>query len=263
MKLLIKISLLAFAIAFNLKENSVLASDTASSASPPATTNTPCNITSDKLKSSEDQTAYALGSSLGHYMNNSLKEQEKIGIKIDKSQLISGLQDAFVNNSKLSVQEIEATLQSFEAQVKQASHTKMEKEAKDNAAKGDKYRANYAKQKGVKKSARGLLYKINKTGTGNTPTNSDIVVVNYKGTLIDGTEFDNSYKHSNPLSFRLDSVIPGWTEGLKHIKKGGKIQIVIPPEQAYGKTAVPGIPANSTLIFDVELLDIKPALDHQ
>ncbi|WP_224771943.1 FKBP-type peptidyl-prolyl cis-trans isomerase, partial [Citrobacter freundii] len=72
-------------------------------------------------------------------------------------------------------------------------------------------------------------------------------------------EFDNSYTRGEPLSFRLDGVIPGWTEGLKNIKKGGKIQLVIPPDLAYGKTGVPGIPANSTLVFDVELLDIKPA----
>ncbi|WP_204322347.1 FKBP-type peptidyl-prolyl cis-trans isomerase, partial [Streptococcus pneumoniae] len=71
------------------------------------------------------------------------------------------------------------------------------------------------------------------------------VVVNHKGTLTDGTEFDNSYTRGEPLSFRLDGVIPGWTEGLKHIKKGGKIKLVIPPALAYGKTGVPGIPANS------------------
>ncbi|MBU5562641.1 FKBP-type peptidyl-prolyl cis-trans isomerase, partial [Escherichia sp. S69_ASV_4] len=85
------------------------------------------------------------------------------------------------------------------------------------------------------------------------------VVVNYKGTLIDGKEFDNSYTRGEPLSFRLDGVIPGWTEGLKNIKKGGKIKLVIPPELAYGKAGVPGIPPNSTLVFDVELLDVKPA----
>lgn len=87
------------------------------------------------------------------------------------------------------------------------------------------------------------------------------MVVNYKGTLVDGSEFDNSYKRGEPLSFRLDGVIPGWTEGLKHVKKGGKIKLVIPPTLAYGETGVPGIPANSTLVFDVELLDIKSEAD--
>ncbi|WP_074013618.1 FKBP-type peptidyl-prolyl cis-trans isomerase [Candidatus Sodalis sp. SoCistrobi] len=248
MKSLIKVSLLASTMAFALNASNALAADAA-----------PASATSDKFKSSEDQAAYALGASLGRYMDNSLKEQEKLGIKLNKDQLITGVQDAFANNSKLSDQEIEATLQSFEARVKQAAQTKMEQEAKDNAAKGDKYRADYAKEKGVKKTANGVLYKVDKAGTGKAPTDSDTVVVNYKGTLVDGTEFDNSYKRGEPLSFRLDGVIPGWTEGLKHIQKGGKIQLVIPPEQAYGKTGVPGIPANSTLVFDVELLDIKPA----
>lgn len=111
----------------------------------------------------------------------------------------------------------------------------------------------------MKKTASGLLYKVENAGTGDAPKDSDTVVVNYKGTLADGTEFDNSYKRGEPLSFRLDGVIPGWTEGLKQIKKGGKITLVIPPELAYGKAGVPGIPANSTLIFDVELLDVKAA----
>ncbi|HAR9402698.1 TPA: FKBP-type peptidyl-prolyl cis-trans isomerase, partial [Salmonella enterica] len=129
----------------------------------------------------------------------------------------------------------------------------------DNEAKGKTFRDAFAKEKGVKTSSTGLLYKVEKEGTGEAPKDSDTVVVNYKGTLIDGKEFDNSYTRGEPLSFRLDGVIPGWTEGLKNIKKGGKIKLVIPPALAYGKTGVPGIPANSTLVFDVELLDIKPA----
>ena len=111
----------------------------------------------------------------------------------------------------------------------------------------------------MKKTESGLLYQVEKPGAGEAPKDSDTVVVNYKGTLTDGTEFDNSYTRGEPLSFRLDGVIPGWTEGLKHIKKGGKIKLVIPPALAYGKTGVPGIPANSTLVFDVELLDVKAA----
>ncbi|NCB89786.1 MAG: FKBP-type peptidyl-prolyl cis-trans isomerase, partial [Gammaproteobacteria bacterium] len=151
------------------------------------------------------------------------------------------------------------TLQAFETRVKTSAQAKMEKDAADNEAKGKAFRDKFAKEKGVKTSSTGLLYKVEKAGTGDAPKDSDTVVVNYKGTLIDGKEFDNSYTRGEPLSFRLDGVIPGWTEGLKNIKKGGKIQLVIPPDLAYGKTGVPGIPANSTLVFDVELLDIKPA----
>lgn len=213
-----------------------------------------------QFKNDDQKSAYALGASLGRYMENSLKEQEKLGVTLDKTQLIAGLQDAFAGNSKMSDQDIEATLQQFEARVKSAAQAKMEKEAKENAEKGKAYRDTFAKEKGVKSTASGLLYKVEKVGTGAAPTESDTVVVNYKGTLIDGKEFDNSFKRGEPLTFRLDGVIPGWTEGLKHVKKGGKITLVIPPELAYGKTGVPGVPADSTLVFDVELLDINPVV---
>jgi len=169
------------------------------------------------------------------------------------------VQDAFAGKSKLTDKEIEQTLQSFEVRVKGAAQTKIEQDAKENAGKGEAYAAKFAKEKGVKKTDSGLLYQVAKEGSGDAPKDSDTVVVNYKGTLIDGSEFDNSYTRGEPLSFRLDGVIPGWTEGLKHVKKGGKIKLVIPPQLAYGKNGVPGIPANSTLVFDVELLDIKPA----
>ncbi|MFP1740281.1 FKBP-type peptidyl-prolyl cis-trans isomerase [Lonsdalea quercina] len=251
MKSLFKVTLLAttMTLAFN---TGAMAAETAKASDSSST-----STTTAKFNNDEQAAAYALGASLGRYMDNSLKEQEKLGIKLDKEQLIQGVQDAFADKSKLSDQEIEKTLQSFEGRVKEAAKTKMKQDAKENADKGTKYRDTFAKEKGVKKTNSGLLYQVDKEGTGAAPKDSDTVVVNYKGTLVDGTEFDNSYKRGEPLSFRLDGVIPGWTEGLKHVKKGGKIKMVIPPALAYGETGVPGIPANSTLVFDVELLDIK------
>lgn len=247
MKSLFKATLLATTMAVAMHAPITFAAD---AAKPAATADSKAAFKNDDQKA-----AYALG----RYMENSLKEQEKLGIKLDKEQLIAGVQDAFADKSKLSDQEIEQTLQTFEARVKSAAQAKMEKDAADNEAKGKTFRDAFAKEKGVKTSSTGLLYKVEKEGTGEAPKDSDTVVVNYKGTLIDGKEFDNSYTRGEPLSFRLDGVIPGWTEGLKNIKKGGKIKLVIPPALAYGKTGVPGIPANSTLVFDVELLDIKPA----
>lgn len=254
MKSLFKVTLLAATMAATLNAPLALAADSA-----PAEQAAPQAPKNAAFKNEDQQSAYALGASLGRYMENSLKEQEKLGIQLDKAQLIAGVQDAFAGKSKLSDQEIEQTLQAFEGRVKGAAQAKMEKDAKENAEKGDAYTAKFAKQKGVKKTDSGLLYLVEKEGSGDAPKDSDTVVVNYKGTLIDGTEFDNSYTRGEPLSFRLDGVIPGWTEGLKHVKKGGKIKLVIPPQLAYGKNGVPGIPANSTLVFDVELLDIKPA----
>ncbi|CAO98220.1 FKBP-type peptidyl-prolyl cis-trans isomerase [Erwinia tasmaniensis] len=255
MKSLLKITLLATTMAAALNAPLAMAAEAAAPAAAPQQ-QAPKNAA---FKDDNQQSAYALGASLGRYMENSLKEQEKLGIALDKAQLIAGVQDAFAGKSKLSDKEVEQTLQSFEARVKGAAQAKMEKDATENASKGEAYAAKFAKEKGVKKTESGLLYQVAKEGTGEVPKDIDTVVVNYKGTLIDGKEFDNSYTRGEPLSFRLDGVIPGWTEGLKHVKKGGKIKLVIPPNLAYGKNGVPGIPVNSTLVFDVELLDIKPA----
>ncbi|ELY3760570.1 FKBP-type peptidyl-prolyl cis-trans isomerase [Cronobacter universalis] len=254
MKSLFKVTLLAttMAVAFN-------APLTFAAPAAQQQNNTAAADSKAAFQNDDQKSAYALGASLGRYMENSLKEQEKLGIKLDKNQLIAGVQDAFADKSKLSDQEIEQTLQAFETRVKGAAQAKVEKDATENETKGKAFRDKFAKEKGVKTSSTGLLYKVEKEGTGAAPKESDTVVVNYKGTLIDGQEFDNSYKRGEPLSFRLDGVIPGWTEGLKNIKKGGKIKLIIPPELAYGKNGVPGIPANSTLVFDVELLDINPA----
>ncbi|GAB7261662.1 MULTISPECIES: FKBP-type peptidyl-prolyl cis-trans isomerase [Dickeya] len=263
MKSLFKVTLLTAAMGLALSTG-VMAADAAKTTDAAATAPAAADAAkaaTGKFKSDEEAAAYALGASLGRYMDNSLKEQEKLGIKLDKQQLIQGVQDAFADKSKLSDEEIEKTLQSFEGRVKEAAQTKMQQDAKDNADKGTKFRDAFAKEKGVKKTESGLLYQVEKEGTGAAPKDSDTVVVNYKGTLVDGTEFDNSYKRGEPLSFRLDGVIPGWTEGLKHVKKGGKIKLVIPPALAYGEAGVPGIPANSTLVFDVELLDIKSDAD--
>ncbi|HBV40844.1 MAG TPA: FKBP-type peptidyl-prolyl cis-trans isomerase [Erwinia sp.] len=259
MKSLFKVTLLATTLGVALNAPLASAAETAAAPAAPAA-QAPQQAPKNAAFTNEDQqSAYALGASLGRYMENSLKEQEKLGIALDKQQLISGVQDAFAGKSKLSDQEIEQTLQAFEGRVKTAAQAKMEKDAKENTEKGNAFATKFAKEKGVKKTESGLLYQVEKEGTGDAPKDSDTVVVNYKGTLIDGSEFDNSYTRGEPLSFRLDGVIPGWTEGLKHVKKGGKIKLVIPPQLAYGKNGVPGIPANSTLVFDVELLDIKPA----
>ncbi len=253
MKSLFKVSLLATTLAVALNAPAVMAADASAKAT---TDQAPLNAA---FKDQTQQSSYALGASLGRYMENSLKEQEKLGIKLDNKLLMSGVQDAFAGKSKLSDADIAQTLKGFEVKVKAAAQAKMEQDAKDNGEKGAAFAAKFAKESGVKKTASGLLYKVEKEGTGAAPTDTDTVVVNYVGTLTDGKEFDNSYKRGEPLTFQLNGVIPGWTEGLKHVKKGGKIELVIPPSLAYGQNGVAGIPPNSTLVFQVELLDIKPA----
>ncbi|MBI5691665.1 MAG: FKBP-type peptidyl-prolyl cis-trans isomerase [Verrucomicrobia bacterium] len=111
--------------------------------------------------------------------------------------------------------------------------------------------------KAVVELPSGLRYEITQAGTGPAPKATDTVRVHYVGKLIDGSEFDSSVKRGEPAEFPLDQVIPGWTEGIQKMNKGGKIKLYVPPHLAYGDDGRPGIPPGSTLIFDVELLDIK------
>jgi len=130
--------------------------------------------------------------------------------------------------------------------------------ATKNKAAGEKFLAENAKKPGVIVTASGLQYKILKTGKGPKPTATDTVTVNYRGTLLNGTEFDSSYKRGKPVSFPLNGVIKGWTEGLQLMNVGSKYKFFIPADLAYGAHgAGPTIAPNSTLIFEVELLGIK------
>ncbi len=257
MKPLFKIILLVTNIVLMLNTTHAIANNDENPGKIVRSNNSLATLNVKQFNNDDDQAAYALGASLGRYMGNSLKEQENLGIRLDKDQVISGVQDAFSDNNQLSDADIEKTLQSFEARVRASAQVKIEETAKENEAKGIDYCKNFLKEKSVKRTKSGLLYKVEKLGTGSPPKDSDTVFVNYIGALIDGTEFDNSYSRSEALSFRLDSVIQGWAEGLKYVNKGGKIKLVIPPELAYGKIGAPGIPPNATLVFDVELLDVK------
>jgi FKBP-type peptidyl-prolyl cis-trans isomerase len=124
--------------------------------------------------------------------------------------------------------------------------------------KGEKFLKENASKEGVKTTASGLEYKIVKEGAGKSPKATDTVLVHYRGTLLDGTEFDSSYKRNQPISFPLNGVIPGWTEGLQLLKEGGKAFLYIPAKLAYGERGTPGGPIgpNETLIFEVELLKV-------
>jgi len=117
----------------------------------------------------------------------------------------------------------------------------------------------YAKEKGAEKTASGLVYISEREGTGTSPKPSDKVKVNYEGKLVDGKVFDSSYKRGQPIDFQLNQVIPCWTEGVSKMKPGGKAKLVCPPAIAYGERGMGGaIPANATLIFQVELLEVTP-----
>jgi len=134
----------------------------------------------------------------------------------------------------------------------------MQKLSEKNKADGEKFLAENAKKAGVKVLPSGLQYKVITTGTGKSPKATDTVTTQYKGTLIDGTEFDSSYKRGEPATFPVSGVIPGWTEALQLMKEGAKWQLFLPPNLAYGERgAGRDIGPNSTLIFEVELISVK------
>ena len=136
--------------------------------------------------------------------------------------------------------------------------TIMAQEASSNLAKGRAFLKENATKPGVHTTPSGLQYKVITEGHGKSPKATDTVLVHYRGTTIDGTEFDSSYKRNEPISFPLNGVIPGWTEGVQLMKEGGKMQLFIPSNLAYGSRGAGGVIApDSTLIFDIELLKVQ------
>ena len=189
-----------------------------------------------------------------------LVDAHKEVITYDNARILDGLKDALEGKVDVRKDEnVQKTLEAIEAKLVSASKAKAEAIAKSAQEEGDKYRADFAKGKDVKTTKSGLLYKIENAGKGEAIKATDTVKVHYTGKLPNGKVFDSSVERGQPVEFQLNQVIPGWTEGLQLVKKGGKIQLVIPPALGYGKQgAGASIPPNSTLIFDVEVLDVNP-----
>lgn len=215
-------------------------------ASPVAAKDTP------ELKSQKEKASYAIGLDMG----NSLKKNE---IDVDPDILFKGIKDALSGGKHaMTDQEIKDTIVSLQKdmQTKQQARTKTAGEK--NKKEGEAFLAENKKKEGVMSLPSGLQYKILKKGTGKSPKATDSVTVNYRGTLIDGTEFDSSYKRGQPATFPVNGVIPGWTEALQLMKEGDKWQLFIPSNLAYGERGTGGpIGPNATLIFEVELNSIN------
>ena len=207
----------------------------------------------------EKAASYAVGALMGGQMKD-LVDAHKEVITYDNARILDGLKDALEGKVDVRKDEnVQKTLEAIEAKLVSASKAKAEAIAKSAQDEGDKYRADFAKGKDVKTTKSGLLYKIENAGKGEAIKATDTVKVQYTGKLPNGKVFDSSVERGQPVEFQLNQVIPGWTEGLQLVKKGGKIQLVIPPALGYGKQgAGASIPPNSTLIFDVEVLDVNP-----
>lgn len=207
----------------------------------------------------EKAASYAVGALMGGQMKD-LVDAHKEVITYDNARILDGLKDALEGKVDVRKDEnVQKTLEAIEAKLVSVSKAKAEAIAKSAQDEGDKYRADFAKGKDVKTTKSGLLYKIENAGKGEAIKATDTVKVHYTGKLPNGKVFDSSVERGQPVEFQLNQVIPGWTEGLQLVKKGGKIQLVIPPALGYGKQgAGASIPPNSTLIFDVEVLDVNP-----
>ncbi|GAL29839.1 FKBP-type peptidyl-prolyl cis-trans isomerase [Vibrio maritimus] len=209
------------------------------------------------FKTEDDKAAYAIGVSFANYLSTSIEKPAEFGIELKKELVLKGIEQAFAGNAELSEDEIRAALEGLDKRVAETMQKQAEEKAAAAMKAGDDFRTEFAKQEGVTATESGLLYQVETEGTGDKPKETDTVQVHYKGTLIDGTQFDSSYDRGEPATFPLNRVIPGWTEGVQLMTVGSKYKFVIPPELAYGEQDTPTIPANSTLVFEVELLKIE------
>jgi FKBP-type peptidyl-prolyl cis-trans isomerase FkpA len=204
-----------------------------------------------------EKQSYGLGVSFGNYLKRALDENNKVEVNLDIAMVMNGVTDAVEGTEKLTKEEIETVMKALDT-LTRAKHAEMAEKVKAEAVKaGSDYMAVHAKKEGVKTTESGLQYTVVTLGEGEKPGPQDRVKVHYKGTLIDGVEFDSSYKRDEPAVFGVGQVIKGWTEGLQLMPVGSKFTFAIPSELAYGERATGKITPHSTLLFDVELLSIE------
>lgn len=203
------------------------------------------------LETEAEKTGYALGMNIGQNM----KMQQ---LEIDPDQVAAGLLAAYKGESTLlSDEEMTQILMAFQQQMQQREMQLMAAESARNIEASRVYLEENSRQEGVVTTESGLQYKILDEGKGTSPQPDSTVDVHYRGTLVDGTEFDSSYSRGEPATFPVGNVIPGWTEALQMMKEGAKWEITVPAELAYAEQgAPPVIPPNAALIFEVELLKV-------
>ena len=209
------------------------------------------NTWATELDTEEKKLGYIIGMDIG----KSLRDQ---GTTVDLDSMVEAIRATY-NGKELAMTAEEAGQVRKEYIERRQAEQKAEAAAigETNLAAGQKFLAENATKEGVQTTASGLQYKVETMGTGPKPVATDTVKVHYRGTLLDGTEFDSSYARNEPISFGLNRVIAGWTEGVQLMPVGSKFMFYIAPDLAYGEGGGGPIPPNSTLIFEVELLDIE------
>ncbi len=261
-KSLVALSTLTALGLFACQPNSKEEDNTASAAKADSAEMTATESTGSDMTDAQKQ-AYAMGASMGLFVNNRAQQQSQLGDELDQDALMQGFKDAMNESLKFSQQEIQQFAQEGEQALRAKQQEVAEKQAEENIAKGQEYLAENAKKEGVKTTESGLQYEVLKEGDGKSPEAEDTVKVHYRGTLLDGTEFDSSYARNEPAVFPLNRVIPGWTEGVQLMKEGAKYRFHIPADLAYGPRSTGNIMPNSTLIFEVELLEVMPKTEEE
>jgi FKBP-type peptidyl-prolyl cis-trans isomerase len=204
-----------------------------------------------QMKSLMDSVAYSIGTQLGSSLKND-------SLFLDLDILKAGAQDAMSGREpRLSPEVMTNVMEQLGNQIQEKQMQKQMAIAQESMKKGKDFLNNNKTQQGVKTTPSGLQYKVLTEGTGKAPLATDTVKVHYHGTLIDGSVFDSSVERDEPVSFPLDKVIPGWTEGVQLMKEGSKFVFYIPSELAYGERGAGAIGPNETLIFEVELLEVR------
>jgi FKBP-type peptidyl-prolyl cis-trans isomerase len=205
------------------------------------------------LESQKDKVSYGIGVDVA-------RNFKRLGIDLDSELLIKAIRDVYSGGKlQMSEDELRATMTAYQADLRDRQVAAMKKAAAENRRAAEAFLAENKRQDGVVTLGSGLQYKVLKKGTGKTPAETDTVECHYRGTLIDGTEFDSSYRRGPPGVFKVKGgVIPGWTEALLRMPVGSKWQVFVPPHLGYGERgAGRDIGPNATLIFEVELLAIK------
>jgi FKBP-type peptidyl-prolyl cis-trans isomerase len=201
----------------------------------------------------QQQVSYALGRNFAQ----NLRQNE---IQVDLKLLLAGIHDALSGaQPKWNDDECNAALARFSQEMQQKVDARNQQEGTKNSQAAAAFLAENAKREGVQTTASGLQFRVIVEGDGPSPTLNDVVRCNYRGSLLDGTEFDSSARHGGPAEFPVRGVIPGWTEALQKMKVGDKWQLFVPPDLAYGANPPgPPIEANSLLVFEIELLGVQP-----
>ncbi len=219
---------------------------------------TPKPAAMPEMKTEIQKASYAIGSMQGARMRMDIEKMQDI--KLDKELLEKGFTDGINDKSAMSQEEVQKELMAYQQKLQEIMTKKQAEEAEVAKASGDAFLKENASKKGVTATESGLQYEMISEGDGkNFPKAVDTVKVHYVGTLTDGSTFDSSVERGQPAEFPLNGVIPGWTEGLQLMSKGAKFKFYLPPDLGYGARALPKIPANSVLVFEVELLEITPA----